>query len=925
MSEGKEFYRMTVQETLDFWSTSQKGLSKTEAEQRLKKYGENTLKAEIKMPLWLVFLSQFKELLVIILIIGGLIAYFIGDVRDGTIIFIIVIVNAIVGFVQEYRAGKIVDKLKGLIKSPAKVIRDGDLIEISQIYLVPGDIVKVEEGDKLPSDIRIIESAGFKTNDFALTGESVPQEKITEAVEGEVSIADRVNMAYAGTTVASGNASGVVVATGMESETGKIAKMTEETGVIKTPLQEEMRLLARQLTIAVVIIGVALFFIGVAQNFTIYLSLVYALGIAMALVPQALPAQVTVALSTGSSRLANRNAVVKNLPSVETLGSTTVICTDKTGTLTKNEMTVRSVWFNGKKYQITGLGYEPKGKIKDENEKVLTQEQIDEIEVMMDTATMASNAEIHEPDDQHDIWYPIGDPTEAALITMSTKLGTRSPKEDEENPEMQEFPFDSKRRMMSSVRKFGQQVALTVKGSTKSILSISKYIYKNGTEELLTNDDEKQIKTVNEKYSEEGLRVIAVARRDLKPKKSEYNIDEVEKDVTFLGLVAMIDPAKEGVREAIKEACEAGIRIIMITGDHAITARAIGKDIGLSVEWEKDIFTGVELNEMDDEKLKEILNGKQSIIFSRVDPADKLRIVKILEDEGEIVAVTGDGVNDAPALRRAHIGVAMGRRGTDVAKEASRLVLLDDSFPTLVNAIEEGRTIYTNLKKTVYSSLTTNIAELVLVLFGLLGVALWNYPIPILAVQVLAIDLIGEIMPLTFLTFDPPAEGVMAIPPRNPKEHIVNRRSATEFILLGIIIGGLAFSNFFFFMQREGITLNVNDTNILPYFQVTALAYATIVFCQYINILQWRYDHISIFNRNIFTNKILLISIVASIGLVLMAIYAPFISDFLVFSGLTLSDWGLVGLATLIFLFVFEALKVLRKKKPAKNSGILNN
>ena len=921
MSEEKKYYQMSVQETLDYWKTTENGLSKSEAEKRLKKYGENTLKAEIKIPLWLVFLSQFKELLVIILIIGGIIAFTVLNAyRDGAIIFIIVIVNAVVGFIQEYRAGKIVDSLKGLIKSPAKVFRDGDLIEISQITLVPGDIVKVEEGDKLPADIRIIESISFKTNDFALTGESVPQEKITEVIDKEVSIADRVNMAYAGTTVANGNAVGVVVATGMKSETGKIAKMTAETDIIITPLQEEMRLLARQLTIAVIIIGVALFFIGIAQDFTFELSLIYALGIAMALVPQALPAQVTVALSTGSKRLADRNAIVKNLPSVETLGSITVICTDKTGTLTKNEMTVRSVWFNSKKYQITGLGYEPKGEIKDEKGLTLTKEQIDEIEVLMDTATMASNAEIHKPDAEHDIWYPIGDPTEAALVTMSTKLGTRSPIEDEENPEIQEFPFDSKRKRMSSVRKFGKDVALTVKGSTNGVLSVTKYIYENGKEVLLSEEDKKQICTVNEKYSEDGLRVLAIARRDLKPQKNEYKIEEVEKDLTFLGLVAMIDPAKEGVKEAIKEACDAGIRIIMITGDHAITARAIGKDIGLSVEWERDIFTGVELNEMDDHKLKKVLKGEQSIIFSRVDPADKLRIVKILEAEGEIVAVTGDGVNDAPALRRAHIGVSMGKRGTDVAKEASRLVLLDDSFPTLVNAIEEGRTIYTNLKKTIHSSLTTNIAELVLVLFGLLGVALWDYPIPILAVQVLAIDLIGEIMPLTFLTFDPPIDGVMTSPPRDPKKHIVSRRSTIEFIFLGILIGGLAFVNFIFFMQREGITLNVNDTNILPYFQVTALAYATIVFCQYINILEWRYDHITIFNRNIFTNKILLGSIVVSIGLVLMAIYSPFISDFLVFSGLKIVDWAFVGLACLIFLIVFEILKIIRKQKSVKIS-----
>ncbi len=924
MAKEKDFYQKEIKDTLKSLATTEKGLTQNEAEKRLKKYGENTLKTEIKMPLWLIFLSQFKELLVLILIIGGSIAFLIEDYRDGTIIFIIVIVNAIIGFIQEYRAGKIVDKLKGLIKSPAKVIRNGELKEISQINLVPGDIIKLEEGDKLPADVRVIEFQSFKTNDFALTGESLPQEKTSEAIDEIVGIADRTNIAYAGTTVASGNATCVVIATGMNSETGKIAKMTEETQILETPLQKEMRLLARQLTIGVVIIGAALFFIGIAQNFSIKMSLIYALGIAMAIVPQALPAQVTVALSTGSSRLANRKAIVKNLPSVETLGSTTVICTDKTGTLTKNEMTVRSVWFNDKKYEITGLGYEPKGDIRDENGKQLNQKQIDEIELLMDTATMASNAEIHKPDEQHDIWYPIGDPTEAALITMSTKLGTRSPKEDEENPELQEFPFDSKRKRMSSVRKFGKNIALTVKGSTDGALSISKYIYKNGKKTELKEKDIDKIKKINENYSKNGLRVLAIARKDLDPTKKEYSQDEVEKDVTFLGLVAMIDPAKEGVKESIDEAKKAGIRIIMITGDHAITARAIGKDIGLSVEWENDVFTGKELKEMDDKKLKKVLKKKQSIIFSRVDPADKLRIVKALEEQGEIVAVTGDGVNDAPALRKAHIGVAMGRRGTDVAKEASRLVLLDDSFPTLVNAIEEGRTIFANLKKTIYSSLTTNIAELALVLFGLIGVALWNYPIPILAVQVLAVDLIGEIMPLTFLTFDPPSKEIMTQPPRDPKKHIINRRVSIEFISLGVLIAGLAFTNFYLFIQREGVTnfsrgitenLDTLTTLHPEYLQVAALAYATIVFCQYINILQWRYNKTTIFNKNIFSNKILIGSIIASIFLVLIAIYAPFISDFFVFGPLKITDWGFVFAAAIIYLFIFEILKIIRKKR----------
>ncbi len=921
MTEKKDFYQMNVKENLESLNSSEKGLSNNETEKRLKKYGKNTLKTEIKTPLWLIFLSQFKELLVLILIIGGLIAYFIGDFRDGTIIFIIVIVNAIIGFIQEYRAGKIVDKLKTMMKSPAKVIREGELIEISQKNLVPGDIIKVEEGDKLPADARIIESQGFKTNDFALTGESVPQEKTSDSLGKDLGIADRKNMAYAGTTVASGNATCIVVATGMDSETGKIAKMTEETEQLETPLQKEMRLLARQLTIGVVIIGASLFFIGLAQNFSIEMSLIYALGIAMAIVPQALPAQVTVALSTGSGKLAERKAIVKNLPSVETLGSTTVICTDKTGTLTKNEMTVKKVWFNSKEYQITGLGYEPKGEIQDENGKKINQKQIDEIEILMDSATMASNAEIHKPDEEHDIWYPIGDPTEAALITMSTKIGTRSPTEDEENPELQEFPFDSKRKRMSSVRKFGKNIALKVKGSTDGVLSISKYIYKDGKKTSLKKEDIEEIKKINEEYSKNGLRVLAIARKDLE-NKEEYTQEEVEKDVTFLGLVAMIDPAKEGVKEAVTEARKAGIRIIMITGDHAITARAIGKDIGLSVEWENDVFTGKELKEMDDEKLKNVLTGKQSIIFSRVDPSDKLRIVKTLEEQGEIVAVTGDGVNDAPALRKAHIGVAMGRGGTDVAKEASRLILLDDSFPTLVNAIEEGRTIFANLKKTIYSSLTTNIAELALVLFGLVGVALWDYPIPILAVQVLAVDLLGEIMPLTFLTFDPPSKEIMNQPPRDPKKHIVNRRVSLEFITMGILIAGLAFSNFLIFIERKGVTNLTSkiteDLSNLPieYLQVGALAYATIVFCQYINILQWRHKKTTLFNKNIFSNKILIGSIIGSIGLVLIAIYAPVFSDFFLFGSLKLTDWGFVLVAAIIYLFAFEILKITRKKKP---------
>ncbi|MFO7791470.1 MAG: cation-transporting P-type ATPase [Candidatus Saliniplasma sp.] len=914
MVDEKDYYRMTVDECLDELDTSKKGLGRKEANRRLEKYGKNVLEAKIEVPTWLLFLSQFKELLVIILIIGGLIAYIIGDYRGGSIIFIIVLVNAIIGFVQEYRAGKIVDALKGLMRSSAKVIQDDELIEVSPEELVPGDVIRIEEGDKLPADVRLIKVSNLKVNEFALTGESVPQEKYVGPIDEEATLADRNNMAYSGTNVASGNATGIVVATGMESETGKIASMTQETGELQTPLQQELRDLARKLTAAVVIIGAGLFVAGLIQDFTITRSLIYALGVAMAIVPQALPAQVTVALSTGSSRLAEKKAVVKDLPSVETLGSTTVICTDKTGTLTKNEMTVRSIWFDGSEYKITGVGYKPEGDILDHDGKPLSQERIDEIEIMMDTSTQASNAEIHKPDDEHDHWYPIGDPTEAALITMSTKLGTRSPTEDKENPEIQEFSFDSDRKRMSSVRKVDDDLVLTVKGSTDSLLSISKYVYKDGESVPITDEDKEEIKKVNKKYSENGQRVLAIARKDLEP-KDEYEMGEAEKDVTFLGLTAMIDPPKEGVKEAVTEAKKAGVRIFILTGDHSITAKAIGQEIGLAEEGLK-VVTGRQLQKMSDEDISELVKTEEYLIFSRVDPKDKLKIVETLEEQGEIVAVTGDGVNDAPALQKAHIGVSMGKKGTDVAKEASRLVLLDDSFPTLVDAIEEGRTIYNNLKKTVYSTLTTNSAELTLVLFGLLAVAMWDLPIPILAVQILAIDLLGQIMPLTFLTYDPPTEGMMEKPPRDPHERMMDKRSGSEVMGLGVLVGVLAFVNFNLYMIRNR-WISVEETELLPYPAVyliaTAVAYATIVFCQYVNTMERRYEFTSVFNRNFFTNRILLVSIGASIGLVLMAIYAPFIKDFLLFGPMGLIDWMYVGIAALIYLSVFEIMKVVKR------------
>jgi Ca2+-transporting ATPase len=920
MPEPADFYLKTVKDCFEALKTSEKGLSNSDAQKRLTQYGENELVTLAKTPKWLQFLLQFKNVLVIILIIAGAVSFAVGDIRGGSVMFMIVLINAVIGYLQEHKAERIMDSLKKLVQSPAKVYRDGELTELPQSELVPGDILHLEEGDKVPADVRIIESFDLRTNDFSLTGESMPQEKHSNTMKKKSSLADRDNMAYLGTTVAAGNAKGVIIATGMNTELGRIAGLTQEEKKSKSPLQLEMQSIANRITVFAIMVGLMLFGVTIWQGLGVNIALIYALGIAVAVVPQALPMQITVALSNGVARLAGKRAVIKKLSSVETLGSTNVICTDKTGTLTKNEITVRYIWFDGHQYEVSGAGYEPKGDILDSEGKKLTEQDIDRIEIILDTATMASNAEIHEPDNDHPSWYPIGDPTEAALITVSTKLGTHSPKEDEENPELQEFPFDSERKMMSSIRQFGNKKVLCMKGAIGSVLGVSKYIYKRGEAARLTEKDVEMLNQLNVEYSRKAMRVLAFGYRELENHKHDYEMDDVEKNIILLGLMAMNDPAKEGVKEAIQDAHEAHIKTFMMTGDHAITAQAIGKQIDLSPQnKEVVVITGEELSETKDAQLTQTMEENQSLIFSRVSPEDKLRIVKALKSRGQVVAVTGDGVNDAPALKSAHIGVAMGSIGTDVAKEASELVLLDDSFSTLVYAIREGRTIYNNLKKTIIASLTSNIGELSIVLLGLAGVALFGWPIPILVIQILAIDLLAEILPLTALTFDPASKDMMTSPPRRQQEHILNRYTTFEILFLGILMGGLGFANFVVFMGRTGAELTV--THVL-YSRATSLSYATIVFCQFANILSRRYNYDSFFNRNFWSNKKILWSIVISIGLTLTVIYTPLINRFLGFAPLTLSDWASVLAAAAIFLLAHEIVKAVKRSRRVRETKV---
>ncbi|MGM0500917.1 MAG: cation-translocating P-type ATPase [Bacillota bacterium] len=906
------FYQQNVEGVVQELNANVEGLTAEKASKRLEEYGKNDLNMKPGMPKWILFVLQFKDVLTIMLVVAAGMSFIIQNYRDAVVMLAIVLINVVIGFWQEFKAEKIMSSLQKLVQSPAKVYRDGEVKEISQQNLVPGDIVSLEEGDKVPADMRIIEAYNLRVNEVALTGESMPQEKHSNQLQEQCSLADRDNMVYLGTNVASGSAKGIITATGADSEMGKIASLTQEEEKSKSPLEKELTVVANRLAIFGISIGFLLFGVSVYRGLGLYYALVYGLGVTVAIVPQALPMQITVALSNGVAQLSKHNAVIKKLSAVETLGSTNIIATDKTGTLTKNEMTVRKVWFNNQEYQITGLGYQPEGEIVDQDGNPLSEEKIKELEIMFDAATMASNAEIHPPDEEHDNWYPIGDPTEAALVTLSTKLGTRSPNEDQENPELHEFSFNSERKRMSSIRAFEDEKFLTMKGALNSILSITKYIYKQGEKVEISAADKEMLNNLNQQYSNQALRVLAIAYRKLGPDESDYVMEEIERDVVFLGLVAMIDPPKKGVKEAIAAAHEAAIETYMMTGDHEITAKAIAEEIELSHGEETIAISNQELSELSDQELKDKMQGNHSIVFSRVSPANKLKIVNNLQEQHKIVAVTGDGVNDAPALKSAHIGVAMGQMGTDVSKEASEMILLDDSYPTLVHAIKQGRIIYNNLKKTVIASLTSNGAELSIVLLGLIGATIFNWPIPILAIQILSIDLLAEILPLTALTFDPASKNLMTSPPREKNEHIINKNSIKEVLFLGILMGGLAFANFGFFVY--GLEVELTEKHYL-YPRATTITYLTIVTCQLINILSRRYEYTSLFNKDLFSNIKMSLSILISISLVLIVVYVPQINSYLDFFPLPVIDWIKILSAGGIFLLAFEGIKWYKRSQ----------
>jgi Ca2+-transporting ATPase len=626
-------------------------------------------------------------------------------------------------------------------------------------------------------------------------------------------------------------------------------------------------------------------------------SALFAIGVAAACVPQGLPAQITVALSLGVGRLARENAVVKRLSAVETLGCTTVICSDKTGTITANQMTIVRAWADGRSYEITGQGYDPAGEILEKGEPV-HQGELDRVKEFFQHGLLASNGVTHEPDADHTGWYALGDPTEAAFMPFAIKAGLDPLERLEAFPLLAELPFDSRRKRMTMLREHDGKVIGYMKGATSTVLQACSGIYRNGAVAPLDEEMRAEILRQMEAYSGESLRVIALAYRDFPDAQRDFPLRETEQDFVFAGLVAMLDPPREGVSDAVAEVRDAHIRVLMLTGDGPITAEAIAKKIGMP---DGEVLTGEDLRQLTESDLKQAL-AAESLVLSRVSPQEKFRIVKLLKSMGEVVAVTGDGVNDTLSLKRADIGVAMGDQGSDVAKEAAEIVLTDDDFSTLVIAVREGRTIYQNLKSVILSSITSNIGELSCVCTGFIGAAM-GLPIPITAVQILSIDLIGEMLPLMALTFDPPERELMNRPPRRLGSHIIGRSRLVELVYLGVLMGLGGYFSFFMVLHTGGTTAMAQGA-----------AFLGIVLIQYMNILSRRTSS-TVFGSYLLSNKVLLASMILSFALVAMITSTPAIGGWFGFEALRIQDWTWPGTAALVFLACFELQKVLSKRR----------
>lgn len=892
------FYNQTIKEISTHLKTSESdGLSSEEAKRRLEEYGYNQLDSKKNKSFLIKFIAQFKSFMILVLLIAAIVSGVVG-VMDGEglidtyVILGILILNAFVGAYQERKAETSLEALKNLTAPVAKVFRNGEVIDIPTIELVPGDIVVLETGALIPADLRLIESVNLKIQESSMTGESVPVEKQTEPLsENNIALGDRTNMAFASGMVTYGRGRGVVVATGMQTEVGKIAGLIQNTDETETPMKRRLEELGKILGIAALVICTIIFFVGILYGNSILSMFMTAVSLAVAAIPEGLPAVSTVVLAIGVQRLVKRNAIIRTLPSVETLGSATVICSDKTGTLTQNKMTVTETYVNHKKDVINRSA--PATTLNDEENRLLT------ISVLCADARMRINEEGKQEF--------TGDPTETALLDFGLLYGLKKGDLEKSFPRVAEIPFDSERKRMTTVNRMSEQsTRVNVKGGLDEVMSVCNRILINGETRQVTPEDKELIRRANEEMADSALRVLAIAFKDLPEAPQKVEIGELENDLIFAGLLGMIDPARPEVIEAVAKCSAAGIRPVMITGDHKNTAIAIAREIGIYKEGDIAI-TGAELEQISDEEFNE--NVARYSVYARVAPEHKVRIVKAWQKHDEIVAMTGDGVNDAPALKQADIGAAMGIVGTDVAKGASDIILTDDNFATIVSAVEEGRRIYDNILKAIQFLLSTNIGEI----FLLLITSIFNMGTPLLPIHILWVNLVTDSLPALALSVDPPEKGIMNRKPRNSKKGFLTKGMVWRVMYQGIMIGAIPLAAYIMGLRDGGEILG------------QTMAFSTLMFAQLVHVRNLHSNSRSSLSINPLKNKPLIGAIMVSACLAFLVLLVPPIRDAFNLTEMDGEHWLVVALLSLIPILVVEIFKLFKINGTRDESLISDN
>lgn len=891
------------------------GLPPDEAERRLHRFGPNTIREVRRAPLVLKFLANFTHLMAVLLWVGGAVAFAAQMPQLGVAIWMVNVINGAFSFWQEFKAERATEALRRMLPSFARVVRGGEDQRVAAEALVPGDLMLLAEGDHISADARLVEAAELRIDQSTLTGESHPVRKIAEAVlQSGLTRIELPNLVFAGTSVAAGTGRAVVVTTGMRTEFGKIAGLTQTLRDELSPLQQEMVQVTRAVTLIAVAIGVLFFALAVAlAGIDLTEGFVFAMGMIVAFVPEGLLPTVTLALAMGVQRMAGRHALVKRLSAVETLGCTSVICTDKTGTLTQNEMTVRELWVAGRRMNVTGVGYDPSGEILDGSQPVIPAGDRDLLR-MLTAAALCSNARLLPPNGGDSRWTVLGDPTEAALLVAARKAGLDPEAEARRLPRQREVPFESRRKRMSTVHRTGTGSIAFVKGAPGETLALCTSMVRNGAERPLDDGERRQIEKAIDDYARGGLRVLAVAERRLPPDLITHTSEVIERDLTFLGLVAMMDPPRAEVADAVAKCHRAGIRIVMITGDYGLTAESIARRIGIIRGDAPRIVAGSDLDAMDDRVLQEAL--REEVIFARVAPEHKLRVVTALQVGGHVVAVTGDGVNDAPALKKANIGVAMGIAGTDVAKEAANIILTDDNFASVVNAVEEGRAVYANIKKFATYIFTSNTPEAVP--FILFALSRARIPLALNVMHVLSIDLGTDIMPALALGVERPEPGIMDRPPRRLQEHVVTGAMLRRaYLWLGPVQSLAAMSAFHFTYWTNGYWgkwLDLPSEGAL-YQSATAMALAAVVTTQIGNLFAQRTERISVFRIGLFSNRLVWWGIASELLLIAGIVYLRPLQALIGTAAFPPANWIFLFAWTPSLFFVDELRKALARRR----------